>query len=184
MDYVLSDTHFEHGNIIDYCDRPFDSVEEMNEAMVERWNRVVDDGDEVLFLGDFVMPPDLASFLRWFDRLDGEVVFVAGDHDEVVPHKVDGLDLFEHFQFEHDGHRFYAVHDPEDAPKNFDGWVLHGHHHNNWPDQFPLVEPDERWVNCSVELLGYEPLAMDDLVELVERGARGEWIDSLADANS
>jgi len=42
MDYLVSDIHLDHDNIIDYCDRPFSSVEEMNETLVEHWNAVVD----------------------------------------------------------------------------------------------------------------------------------------------
>jgi calcineurin-like phosphoesterase family protein len=164
MEYVLSDAHFDHGNIVDYCDRPFESVEAMNEALVERWNRVVGDGDEVLFLGDLTMEGGFGEFRRWIDRLDGRVHFVVGDHDaSVVP--LDAVEVYEHLQFEHRGVPFYGVHDPADAPANWRGWVLHGHHHNNWPDDFPFVDPDHRRVNVSVELLGYEPLPIPELVE-------------------
>jgi calcineurin-like phosphoesterase family protein len=180
-DYVVSDTHFDHENIVDYCDRPFDDVEEMNAALVDRWNATVDEGEEVLFLGDFAPFADLGTFLRWFDELQGEVLFLPGDHDDVVPDRSEGLHLFERYSFEAGGHRFRCVHDPEDGPGNFDGWVLHGHHHDNWPDRFPLVNPGERLVNVSVELLDYRPLAVERLVELVDRGEAGEWVQSLAD---
>lgn len=177
-DYVVSDAHFDHANIIDYCDRPFADVEEMNAALIERWNATVGDG-EVLFLGDFVMSSDLPEFLRWFDELDGEVLFVPGDHDQVVPDRLLDLHVFERYQFEAGGHRFRCVHDPDDAPESFDGWVLHGHHHDNWPDRFPLVDPGERRVNVSVELLDYRPLPVERLVDLVNRD---EWVDRIGDA--
>jgi len=35
MDYIISDLHLDHSNIIDHCDRPFGSVEEMNETLIE-----------------------------------------------------------------------------------------------------------------------------------------------------
>ena len=50
-----SDHHFGHANIIRYCARPFTDADAMNRAMVDRWNDVVDDGDEVWMLGDLVM---------------------------------------------------------------------------------------------------------------------------------
>ena len=46
-----SDHHFGHANIIGYCARPFSDVDAMNKAMVDRWNDVVGDGDEVWILG-------------------------------------------------------------------------------------------------------------------------------------
>ncbi|WP_226023701.1 metallophosphoesterase [Halomicrobium salinisoli] len=172
MDYLASDLHLDHGNIIDYCDRPFDSVEAMNAALVERWNDVVDPGDEVLFGGDLTISSDAADLLGWLEELDGEFAFLLGNHDGTVLEGLDGVDFFEHYQFERDGRRFYAVHDPADAPGSVDGWLLHGHHHNNWPDEFPFVDPEACRVNLSVELLGYRPLSMDDLVTYLDRDER------------
>ena len=43
--YVTSDTHFNHKNIIEYCNRPYSSVEEMNKAIIDNWNSVVKDED-------------------------------------------------------------------------------------------------------------------------------------------
>ena len=52
MDYLISDLHLDHINIIDYCGRPFDTVEEMNDSLVKYWNDTVDSNDEVLYGGD------------------------------------------------------------------------------------------------------------------------------------
>ena len=53
MIFFTSDHHFYHSNIIKYCQRPFHSVEEMNEEMIRRWNSVVGVDDTVYYLGDF-----------------------------------------------------------------------------------------------------------------------------------
>ena len=55
MLYITSDTHFGHANIIRYCDRPFSSVEEMNEEIVRRFNSVLGPDDVLLHLGDVAM---------------------------------------------------------------------------------------------------------------------------------
>lgn len=54
-EYVISDTHFFHRNIIDYCKRPFKSVEEMNSEMIRKWHRRVKPDDIVYHLGDVGM---------------------------------------------------------------------------------------------------------------------------------
>ena len=50
MEYFISDTHFYHYNIIQYCDRPFDNIEEMNNKMIESWNSIVTQSDTVYSL--------------------------------------------------------------------------------------------------------------------------------------
>ena len=51
--FFTSDHHFGHAKIIEYCKRPFSSVEEMNQVMIDRWNEVVGPDDHVYHLGDF-----------------------------------------------------------------------------------------------------------------------------------
>lgn len=51
--FYIADTHFNHSNIIGFDNRPFSSVEEMNETLIHNWNSVVKHGDQVYILGDF-----------------------------------------------------------------------------------------------------------------------------------
>ncbi|MBZ6497171.1 metallophosphoesterase [Natrinema longum] len=172
MDYLISDLHLDHDNIIDYCDRPFSSVEEMNEKLVEHWNAVIGPDDKVLYGGDLTIRTSAAALLDWLDELNGEVVFLLGNHDGTVLEGLNRVQFVEEFRFEHRGVPFHAIHDPADGPSNWKGWMLHGHHHNNWPDRFPFVDHDTRRVNFSVELLDYRPLATDRLVDYLACGER------------
>ena len=52
MYYFIADTHFGHNNIIKMCNRPFDSIEAMNEALISAWNERVTGNDTVFILGD------------------------------------------------------------------------------------------------------------------------------------
>lgn len=79
--FFTSDQHFNHANIIKYNNRPFANSDEMNNAMIDRWNEVVDDGDVVYQLGDFTLGTtrDAAHFIS---QLKGDIRFVHGSHDK------------------------------------------------------------------------------------------------------
>ena len=53
--WLIGDTHFDHANIIKYCSRPFGSVEEMEEILIQNWNKVVGEEDKVFMIGDFAL---------------------------------------------------------------------------------------------------------------------------------
>ena len=55
MIYFTADLHFYHENVISHASRPFSSVEEMNEALIRNWNKIVKPTDEIYILGDFTM---------------------------------------------------------------------------------------------------------------------------------
>ena len=55
MNYYISDMHLGHKNVLKFDSRPFQSVEEMNEALIINWNRKVTDEDDVWVLGDFAI---------------------------------------------------------------------------------------------------------------------------------
>ena len=80
--YFCSDSHFFHENILKYCNRPFGSVEEMNEALVANWNSVVKPDDHVYHLGDFCF----GNVEKWNwclepGRLNGHIHLILGNHD-------------------------------------------------------------------------------------------------------
>lgn len=78
--WVTSDTHFNHANIIKYCNRPFSSVEEMNKTIIANWNKVVSEDDTVYHLGDFALG-DKSLIPNIFRRLNGRINVIMGNHD-------------------------------------------------------------------------------------------------------
>lgn len=78
--FFTSDLHFRHGNIIKYCKRPFETVQEQTEKLIENWNRTVPDTATVFILGDFAF----ATKNQWrniLNRLTGKKYLILGNHD-------------------------------------------------------------------------------------------------------
>ena len=87
--WFTADTHFNHENIIKYSDRPFSSLEEMTETIIERWNSAVKPADVVYHLGDFALSwgkKHAMAIDRILSRLNGNKWLIVGNHDrdEVV----------------------------------------------------------------------------------------------------
>jgi calcineurin-like phosphoesterase family protein len=88
--WVVSDTHFNHANILRFTDsntseliRPgFADVTEMNEVMIQNWNSLVRPGDKVYHLGD-VFFGDHDYFKRMWPRLMGSKRLIVGNHDDI-----------------------------------------------------------------------------------------------------
>ena len=78
--FVTSDLHFSHHNIIKYCDRPFSSVLEMNDTLVESWNSVVKENDVVIIIGDYVLG-NRTAVEEVTAKLKGYKILVKGNHD-------------------------------------------------------------------------------------------------------
>ena len=57
------------------------------------------------------------------------------------------------------------VHDPDDAPPAFDGWVVHGHLHDSDLRRFPFFDPASRRINVSVETAGYAPVPLSEICD-------------------
>lgn len=76
--FFTADLHAGHSRIIGYANRPFDSVEEMDEALIANWNSVVTERDEVFILGDF----SFRSHSQYAKRLKGHKYLILGNHDK------------------------------------------------------------------------------------------------------
>lgn len=77
--FFTADTHFDHASIIVHTQRPFETVEEMNETLVENWNKVVKPKDTVYILGDFAWK----RHMHWQGRLRGHQILIKGNHDKM-----------------------------------------------------------------------------------------------------
>lgn len=144
--FITSDHHFNHKNIIKYCKRPYKSVFEMNEDMIDKWNKVVSKEDFVYHLGDFAFAKNPSQIKEIRSRLDGEIFLIPGNHDNKSYLKKAGIKIS-------DGCRvaiknLILTHRPLDDIKK--GFVnVHGHIHEK--DTFG------RRMNVSVDVTNFEP---------------------------
>ncbi|HHK73820.1 MAG TPA: hypothetical protein ENJ57_01505, partial [Rhizobiales bacterium] len=81
--FFTSDTHFGDPNIIRIRKRPFDSIAEMDAAMIANWNSVVKTTDRVYHLGDFAHR-DCFNGAEYLEKLNGEIHLIIGNHDDIL----------------------------------------------------------------------------------------------------
>jgi len=91
--YITGDHHFYHKNIIKYCNRPFESAEEMNNYMIHKWNHVVSKRDIVYHLGDFAFARNLDQVKIIKDQLKGEIILIPGNHDNISRLRKSGINV-------------------------------------------------------------------------------------------
>ena len=169
MILFTSDPHFGHENIIKLCGRPFSDVGEMDECLIRRWNARVSDRDTVYILGDlFYRCPDPEAILM---RLNGSKRLITGNHDEswltkpLAEKYFDSVDLM--LEINAYNRRITLCHYPlllwaHDKRT----YMIHGHIHCNTSyDCWPLIKARENLLNAGVDINGFEPVSLDELIE-------------------
>jgi calcineurin-like phosphoesterase family protein/2'-5' RNA ligase len=158
--YLISDLHLDHANIINYCSRPFlrSNVDNMNEVLVNNWNNIIRN-NFVYFLGDLSFGRDSRSADYWLKKLNGKISFIKGNHERVRNSK-------EYEILEYNGRKFLLVHNPNHLPIKWDGWVIHGHKHNNEMKDYPFINGKKKTINVSAELINYKPVSLDYICNL------------------
>lgn len=177
--YLLSDHHFNHENIIKYTDRPFDSVEEMNSKMKERWNSVVSEDDPVLHVGDVAFTSsDTKNPADHLADLNGTPTLILGNHDDSINEDDFPYLCVESTILQHHGYRFWCTHRPEEVPDYWTEWIIHGHVHND----HPFIEYNKNKINVSVECLDYTPLPLHILVKALKNMNSGDVAQDIHDS--
>lgn len=77
--FFTSDEHYGHTNIIKYCNRPFTSIQEMDNILIQKHNEVVGKNDIVWHLGDFTLSPYPDEYSP---KLNGKQFYIKGSHDK------------------------------------------------------------------------------------------------------
>lgn len=130
---MTADHHWSHKNIIKFCDRPFESVAIMDEALIEAWNVKVPPEGTVYYIGDFCLanPRRIVEIRK---RLNGTIRLIKGNHDKGI--RGDVAACFEWIKDYYeskteDGKKVVMCHYPFMTwnRSHHGGWCLHGHCH-------------------------------------------------------
>lgn len=174
MIHFISDTHFGHKNIIQYSNRPFASVEEMNEGMIEAWNDKVQPDDTIYHLGDFAFMP-YEEFRKLIRRLNGKKYLILGNHDKMIIQNRNalvaygGIASIDHYrELKAEGHFFVLFHYGQRVwNKSHHGAIhLYGHSHGSLP---PLGKSVDVGVDCKEITSEYRPISITEVMDYMSR---------------
>ena len=166
--WFFSDPHFDHKNIIRYCNRPFWSVGEMNNTILRNWNDTVGKDDLVYFLGDMAFGRGSHSPRWWLNQLNGQIVYIKGSHDNGIRPTSEGLNAVEVVKGKTIrilGEDVLLIHSPDDIiglPYRKRDWVIHGHVHNSKPIYYRTYGGNHR-INVSAEVIRYRPISLNTI---------------------
>lgn len=189
MIYFTSDPHYYHLNVIKYCNRPFSSVEEMNEMLIKNWNDIVTPDDTVYCLGDFSMA--FRPVEAFSHRLSGTKYLVPGNHDfchsyHKKSRNPDNRKVWTQKYVDHGWivlpeqttldipgvatvnmcHHPYVLNLEGDdkymnwRPNNDGRWLLCGHVHQNWKVQ-------DKMINVGVDVWDFKPVSVEEISKII-----------------
>lgn len=163
--FFTSDTHFNHKNIIEYCNRPFTSTEEMNETLISNWNSKVSKSDKIYHLGDFSFGRDNTkeSAQAIFDRLNGDKHFILGNHDHIVPKGWSSVQNYKEIKVE--GYDITLMHYAMRTwnHSHTGSWHLFGHTHGK------LVDNGSLSFDVGVDCFKYYPVSFLEVYEIMNQ---------------
>ena len=164
--WLISDTHFGHHNIIQFCDRPVNH----EDVMMNNWRNTVGPDDTILHLGDVAFGNRRGIYLWTQDinELPGRKLLIKGNHDHSSSIKIYKaiFEVIPPFVQDFSGVKFLFSHYPDEHVS--DEWDInvHGHIHNNplQGDFSPMVDLDKIYENVSVEVINYTPIRLSSIL--------------------
>lgn len=179
--FYIADLHFGHFNIIRYDNRPFKTVEEMDNTLIKNWNKAVTNEDYVWILGDISWHDDKKT-AEIFKQLNGTKILIKGNHDSIKR----GSELVKCFTSIQDYAELYLDKKNKVIMSHYpmpfwngqfrDTIHLYGHVHNshqwniceNWIEELRQLQdvPMRMYnVGCMMPWMDYTPRTLDEIIE-------------------
>jgi len=158
--WFISDCHFGHTNIIKYCNRPFKSVEKMDEVLIRNWNSKVKPGDIVYYLGDFCMgDPDY-----YLNKLNGDIYFIRGSHDKKIKicDKIKEIADIKIIDIPNVNNIIVLCHYAMRTwpGSHYNSWQLYGHSHGR-------LEPQGKQMDVGVDCNNFSPISLSEVIRIM-----------------
>lgn len=188
MKFYTSDLHLDHANMLKFEpeSRPFNTVTEMNQAIIQFWNAKVRPKDEVYILGDFCFDNDGERATQFLKKLNGKKYLIRGNHDAFLWGRNFDKDKLENgnnikdlmeIDDEVDGKKVHVVmcHYPIAVwnRKHHGAYHLFGHIHSNKSDgtHHPLdFDLGDHAFNVGIDVRDLEPKTLKELIESHNKG--------------
>lgn len=174
MIYFTADLHFYHENVIKHANRPFFSVEEMNNVLKQNWNKTVRPNDEIYILGDVTMKGSVYA-AEILQQLNGRKYLIKGNHDRFVDQAGFDRSLFEwirdYHMLNYQNQRFILFHYPiEEWNHSFRGSIhLHGHQHNNKSYNYQNLEKGKYRFDVGVDANDMYPVSIEEIITFFQK---------------
>jgi len=154
--YITGDFHWGHENIIKYTGRPFESIDQMNQALITNANELVHEDDVVYHVGDFSFHKPWSDIIS---QLNGTWVFLLGNHDFK---RLNGVPLHRALELRRRGKRIYLNHHPKECLDIY-GYDIYltAHIHEKWKTK---VIGTHYLINIGVDVWDFKPVNLDWLL--------------------
>lgn len=168
--WFTSDTHFGHSNIIKYCNRPFKTIAEMDEAMITNWNELVKPDDMVWHLGDFAWLKNPEEGNKLLAKLNGAITLIRGNHDSSrIVKKMKFQAIHELISWRVPPGRIRLLtmcHYPMMMWRSSHHmeWHLHGHCHGTLPSH-----PTRLCFDIGVDSFDFKPVHLDEVIRIFKK---------------
>lgn len=163
--WFTADLHLSHANIIKFSNRPFSSVEEMDETLIQNWNSKIAQFDHVYFLGDFAFCSSEKA-QRFLDRLNGVKHLIVGNHDKTTV-LLNGWDTIDHFkEVKVEKQNITLCHYAMRVwnKSHYGAWQLYGHSHGSLED-----DPNSLSIDVGVDCHNFRPLNIEDVSRIMKK---------------
>ena len=165
--WFTCDWHLGHENIIKYCNRPFQNVDEMNRLIIRSHNQRVKAEDTIFYIGDFCFrnsaggkkgEGEIHKAEYYLKQVNGRFVFIKGNHDRNNSLKT----IIERLVISYGGKRVNLVHNPIHADSSYEINLV-GHVHNNW--KFRKLNHKSDMINVGVDVHNFRPVTFEEIMK-------------------
>lgn len=156
--FFIADSHFGHANIIDYMNRPFNDVNDMEIKMILNWNAKVGKTDTVFILGDFCWKAKDLKRIR--EQLNGHLIHIRGNHCK--GYTKNGIEIHDRLEIrvidpdmDYGFQTIILDHYPLARwnYQDYGSWMIHGHTHKAFVNNGASYDVGEEYTPLSYEEL-------------------------------